>query len=329
MFAWSTAAGAEILLDSPDFEPLLTKGSFDLYVGTDTVTDQRAIDRLQQLSARHAGLSVRAVVNASASLFHPKLAWFADEDHVHIVIGSGNLTKGGLLANWEAFTVVVQPIEALGDLRSSIDDWLADIEPGVMKLDDPLVLEAVAQNKGFEASISPKSRRAKAGLKSGNVQNWLVAELNKSRKNAAGKSMFSQASFDKSTFQQFFDFSGAEIDILLYPIADSGAVTGLESTKGRFKQFSINYYIELRTVQGVPYPAVGRPIAIFGRLLEGGYIYKVLLPGQSGHGAMSAWLNSTVSVPNPSHMKRIVTSTADIRAVWPENPLLNASLPAV
>lgn len=327
MFAWATSAGAKMLLESPDFEPLLTNGSFRLVVGTDSITDTQAIDRLDSLQNTFAGLEVEAVVNDSRSLFHPKMAWFLGETSLSVVVGSGNLTRGGLLGSWEAFGVLEFPISYVDDLEASIDDWLSEVSPGLLGLQDARVLERVAENKGYEVPTKPKSASHSTLPPEDEVDAWLIAELNKSRKNALGESMFSQASFDKGTFASFFDFSGSEVDIILFPVDAAGEVGSLESRKGRFKANSVNYYFELGMVQGVPYPTSGRPIAVFGRLSGGGYMYTVVLEGDPGHGDLSRWLDVNAKPPNASHMSRAVVSTAAMRAAWPGSPMFKAVVP--
>ena len=316
-----------MLLESPDFEGLVTTGSFRLVVGTDSITDTKAIERLASLQGRFPGLHVEAVVNDSRSLFHPKTAWFLGDETLTVVVGSGNLTRGGLLGSWEAFGVLEFPASSVGDLEASIDDWLAEVNPGLMPLSDVRVLDRVRENKGYESPVKPKSASAGETSTDEEVGVWLVAELNKSRKNAAGESMFSQASFDRATFASFFDYTGSEVDVILFPVDSDGEVGSLESRKGRFKARSINYYFELGMVKGIPYPANGRPIAVFGRLSDGGYSYTVVLEGDSGYAELSSWLEANAETANPIQMKRALLSTEEMRIAWPDSPMFTAIVP--
>ncbi|MCU1441305.1 MAG: hypothetical protein JWP85_2302 [Rhodoglobus sp.] len=327
-FAWATAYGAAALLESPDFEAFLEKKPFRLIVGTDSITDLKAITKLKALSDAHPLLQVEALVHSERALFHPKIVWFESDDFFSVIVGSGNLTKGGLIGNWEALSVSQHPLNELADLQAALDEWIDGASPGLLPLDDPRVVARVLLNSGDERSVKgPAKPPASVNLVGADYSQFLIAELNKSRKNSAGVSLFSQASFDRATFTKFFNYSGHEVDIVLFPVASDGGVGVLESRKGRYKSESVNYYFELGSVQGVPYPESGRPIAVFGRLLDGGYNYRVVLPGQPGHVELQRWLVANVPVTNPTRMRRAVVVSEVLATVWPGNPLLKAEAP--
>jgi hypothetical protein len=327
VFAWATASGVRTLFDSPDFDAFLGRGTFELWVGTDSITDARAIHALRDAQDRYRGLSVKAILNESASLFHPKLSWFWRENAGSLVLGSGNLTRGGLLNSWEAFTTSSLDGDSLRDLSHSADEWVETVSPGLVELDDPRVAEAVAGNAGNERVLRQKpAPQAGRSLKSTEYADWLIAELNKSRKNSAGQSMFSQVSVDQSTFKNFFNYSGGEIEIVLTRVDLDGSSGEVESRKGRYKAASVNYYFEVGQVQGLPYPETGRPIAVFGRLKMGGFVYRVLLPGEPGYADVSGWLDRNVGTAGREMRRRIVT-TENVQEAWSSNPLVNATIP--
>ena len=329
IFAWATSSGLSTLFLNPDFEEFVSSNPFRLVVGTDSITDGKAIAKLLKLSEAFPLLDVKALVNDERPLFHPKLAWFQREESVSILMGSANLTQGGLIGNWEAVAVSEQPIETVTDLQTSIDDWLEDANPGLLPLTDARVQARVALNSGDERSVKkPSAPVEPSTLTKGDYSSWLVAQLNKSRKNSQGESMFSQASFDGSTFKKFFDYVGGEVEIVLWPVNLDGSLGSLESRKGRYKSASVNYYFELGTVQGLPYPSEGRPIAVFGRLGGGGYTYRVFLPGTVGHEPLDKWLADTTSGVGSARMLRRVVTTDELAKAWPENPLLNAEAPS-
>lgn len=328
VFAWATSHGIRALSQSPDFEEFLANHPFDLIVGTDSITDEKAVKALIELSAQFSKLSVRALLNNDRGLFHPKLAWFETERSIRLIVGSGNLTRGGLLSNWEAFTSSEFELDQRENFFASISDWLESAEPGLVSIDDERVLARVRSNSGDERTIKRiPTARPEPSLAVPDYTGWLVAELNKSRKDRDGRSMFSQASFDQTTFQNFFDYSGGEVDILLYPVEDNGALGPLESRKGRYKAASVNYYLELSAAKGLPYPTSGRPVAVFGRLVGGGYTYKVFRPGETGHTKLASWLQTAAPVAAPARMRRTIVTTEELQAVWPANPLLVAEAP--
>ena len=328
VFAWATASGVRALFENPDFAAFLARASFELVIGTDSITDTKALNALQKAQALYPKLSVKMAVNDTRPLFHPKLAWFISEQKLTLIVGSGNLTRGGLLGNWEAFSVSEMPIEDLADILLSLEDWTETIDPGLLETDDPRVADRVSQNSGDERTVKRASAApAKVSSKPTDFDGWLIAELNKSRKDSSGRSMFSQASFDGETFASFFNFSGGEVDVVLYPVAGDGSIGELESRKGRYKAASVNYYFELGSVQGQPYPSSGRPTAVFGRLSSGGYVYRVFLPGDPGHSELEAWLKINARAASSVRMRRKIVSTDEVHAAWPANPVLTAETP--
>ena len=78
-----------------------------LLVGIDAVTNRHALERLQELEHQYESLSVHVFRNPTDALFHPKVARFDYPDgRRSMIVGSGNLTPGGLRQNFEAFSVI-------------------------------------------------------------------------------------------------------------------------------------------------------------------------------------------------------------------------------
>ena len=322
VFAWATAYGLEAFFAVDGVSRLASLGRLRLVIGTDSITDLKALLKAEELQGRYPRVDISFVVNAGNNLFHPKLCWFERPNGTRLIVGSANLTRGGLQGNWEASAVL--EVDS-AELSRAVDDWLDGIEPGALLVSDQRVREAVADNIGDERSTR-RARRSTTPVipeppASSEVDSWLVAELNKSRKNSAGQSLFSQASFDESTFTKFFGYPGVEFELGLIPVADDGSLGALESRKGRFKSASVNYYFELGAVQGVPYPASGRPVAVFGRLAGGGYLYLVRLPGEAGHQELEGVLARVDPSPG-TRMRREVVAADVIRDAWPAAPIL-------
>jgi HKD family nuclease len=104
IFAWASASGVQLLIEDEAFVDLATTGPFRLVIGVDAITDAKALDELSRAEKRFKGLEVRAFLhNEPNVLFHPKCCWFRRGAEVRLIVGSGNLTLGGLRGNWEAF----------------------------------------------------------------------------------------------------------------------------------------------------------------------------------------------------------------------------------
>jgi len=62
--------------------------------------------------------------------FHPKIFLFEFEDEAHLIVGSNNLTDGGLFSNFEAFTHSTFDFPSeLGEYNSALGELAAFIEP--------------------------------------------------------------------------------------------------------------------------------------------------------------------------------------------------------
>lgn len=331
IFAWSNAHGAHALLSNPTFLQFATKAPFSLIIGTDTITDPRAIEALQERAEALPLLTVQAFVHSEAPLFHPKMAWFKNSAGLRLLVGSGNFTRGGLQANWEIFTSSQLTGEAATKIRQQITDWQASHASFLLELDDPRVAEQVEGNVGNERSLRKKQPKPTGdgdpevtGLAAGMV--CLVAEVPKNRKLDTGESAFSQANFPKAIFEDFFEVRGSANDILLYHVNDSSALDGVESTNGKYKPASRNYYFEMAAAAGLPHSGDQPPIAVFLKLDSGAFLYLFRLPGQTGYEQLSDLLAANW-VPKSNQLRRFITDRQQVAAFWPGCPILTAKEP--
>lgn len=331
IFAWSNAHGAHALLSNPTFLQFATKAPFSLVIGTDTITDPRAIEALQERAQTLPLLKVQAFVHSEAPLFHPKMAWFQTESGLRLLVGSGNFTRGGLQANWEIFTSSLLTGNDASKVREQITEWLANHATFLLPLDDPRVAAQVEGNVGNERSLRKKQAAQSddgdpevTSLAAGMM--CLVAEVPKNRKLDTGESAFSQANFPKAVFEDFFEVRGAADDILLYHVNDTGALDGVESTNGKYKPASKNYYFEMVAAAGLPHSGAQPPIAVFLKLDSGAFLYLFRLPGQTGYDQLSDLLAGSW-VPKGNQLRRSITDRGTVAAFWPTCPILTAKEP--
>ncbi len=331
IFAWSNAHGAHALLSNPTFLQFATMSPFSIVVGTDTITDPRAIAALHERSEALPLLTVHAFVHSEAPLFHPKMAWFQNAAGLRLLVGSGNFTRGGLQANWEIFTSSQLTGEAASKVQQQINEWRAAHAAFLLPLDDPRVSEQVEGNAGNERSLRKKQPQEHedvdpevTGPAAGLV--CLVAEVPKNRKLPTGESAFSQANFSKEIFEQFFEVRGGSTDILLYHVNDSGSLDTVESRVGKYKPRSRNYYFEMEAAAGLPHSGAQPPIAVFLKLDSGAFLYLFRLPDQTGYDELSYLLTATW-VPKGNQGRRVVSDRQQLAAFWPECPILIAKEP--
>lgn len=83
--------------------------------------------------------------NANSSTFHPKIYLFKNATNAEIVIGSGNLTEGGLYSNYEAnirFKLDLRvPMHRaiLKDVETALNSWSTPVAGTCLRLDDALL----------------------------------------------------------------------------------------------------------------------------------------------------------------------------------------------
>ena len=63
IFAFASAAGVRLLADDEEFKEVARRGSVDLIVGTDAVTNVRALDALANVARQFPTMTVRAFLN--------------------------------------------------------------------------------------------------------------------------------------------------------------------------------------------------------------------------------------------------------------------------
>ncbi|WP_150118057.1 phospholipase D family protein [Cellulomonas sp. B6] len=340
VFAWANRAGITAALGSPVFTKFIANGTFDLTVGTDSITDPSALDTLIQLESEHPRLHISAFVHDQPGLFHPKFFWFEEAGGLRLLVGSGNLTRGGLQANWEAFTDSLLTGADADAARQQIRRWKATYRDNLLSIADDKVRAAVEANGADERSI--RQRQAPGGAQPSPAASTpnpatgtavLIAEIPKNRKftNATsphfGKSMFSQANFSKEIFENFFGARSGPAEILLYAVRSDASLGDLESRIGKFKSVSMNYYFELGAARGLPHPDIAPPIGAFLRLDSGVFLYLFRLPGDVGYRELDAIL-AAQWVPRGNQVRRVLIARNQLEAYWPTSPLLAAAEPA-
>jgi hypothetical protein len=326
LFAWTNASGAKSLLWSKSFGKLIEHGEFDLIVGLDSITDEAAIKVLITAADRWEGLSVRAFMHDQRVLFHPKMAWFHTDDGLTLIIGSGNLTMGGLQKNWEAFTVV-NLADADADAAHAVEEiegWLVSNMALLRSIRDPRVLERAKENSGNERSlmraVQPSEVDADELPVALPTSAVLIAQIPRSG------DRWGQVNFDAENYEQFFGaLRGTQRQILLYHVRNDGTLDEVE-VRPTVEVRSQNYRIELRAARGREYPEDGRPIGTFMRLGSGEFLYMLLLPTDLDYSTVSKFLQARWT-GRDDRMLRYRTTVTELATVWPDSPLWDAVAP--
>lgn len=327
-YAFVSKSGADLLFGDIEFEKLLSRGEYHLVVGIDQITNSSAISKLSEYEDKYPSLTINAYLHdTNNSLFHPKISYFSNQNSQggNLLIGSGNLTAGGLRKNREAFALVALSAQELINIEAYWQDWLNQSNSCLKQLSDPAVLaKALANTKRAKAwreisipeissidtdEVLDEDETTEESHEWNYQENSLVlfAEIPRSG------NRWNQANFDVNTFETFFGATAGDNSqrILLRNIESERILNDIE-VRPSVSVRSQNYRFELEAAAGLPYPTTGRPIGIFIRLSTRMFIYKLFMPDiDDKYDEISDWMNSNWS-GRPDRMKRIVVEASKV-----------------
>ncbi len=314
MFSFASTNGVKLLMDHPDFKAFLRRSRFEIIVGVDAVTVPATLNLVGEIEEAHEGFQARVFFHQrSGTLFHPKLCWFASSDHVRVLVGSGNLTRSGLLKNWEAFADSTLHDGERDRLLASWASWRKLNDPLFRMVGDADVLARAHRNEGDirrrheEDEIEEADDAIDDGPAGASV---LLAQIPK------GSSRWNQATFDLETFTSFFKLQpGTHQRIILLPVAPDGTVGEPESRQGVSVK-SRNFRIELGQASGLEYPRDDRPIGIFLQVGTRRFRYRLLMPSDRHYRTVSAFVDG-LWTGRADRMKRVIVPLENFRRALP------------
>lgn len=229
IFAFASVSGIRLLLENEEFNEFLESGAFHLVVGLDAVTNEKAVQLLREMDAAKGGLTVSAFLNPrTGALFHPKMSWFMHPTGGSVIVGSGNLTSGGLRDNWESFAVLSLSLSEIELAIAEWDEWFLTNGTAVLSIHEPEVLKRALLNRpiqiagtSVQLSDDPDDGLLPALTPSPDV---LVAEIPKGAR-------WKQAGFSRSVFTGFFGATPG--DLILDPFLGSGTTGAVAHKMGR------------------------------------------------------------------------------------------------
>jgi hypothetical protein len=291
-FAFASLGGVKLLLADIDFRRFLTRSPFDLVIGVDAVTTLAALDSLGECVNTHKNLNVRVFMSeAGQSLFHPKFCWFGGTQGSALV-GSGNLTAGGLRGNREAFAVLPLDNKSQTEVEVQWNAWLDFNSPQLYSTNSPAARKQAAKNKESDLAFHERQTVIKedskgkiwVGMPTTDDASVLIAEIPKSG------NRWNQANFDLDTFQNYFGADLGHTQRIILTHIDSDGVVGNEEVRPSVSVSSQNYRFELEAGAGMAYPSKKRPIGIFVRAATRTFRYRLLMPGTRSHMIAEAYL---------------------------------------
>ena len=331
MYAFATGEGVTWLFQDPVVEQLISRGGeVDLLVGLDAVTNRQALERLQELEQVSERFKPRVFWNDIVSLFHPKISDFTYPDGGRtLIVGSGNLTPGGLMNNVEAYTIISAERAEELDV-SALDEFMQRHSEAIRGIDD-LALTRAEQNlisrpsQGQQAgrlnvSSPPRTHRPARLVPSGGTGRVarldciLIAQVPR----AGGR--WSQVHFNADVIRDYFRLvdSGNQ-RVYLSRVGSDGIRSDAEVRQLVYSQSNKNPKIEFRAASGIEYPASPPVLILRERQIR---VFDYMLLFQDSEGYAKA-IELTTELPRVGHgMPRVITDINTLAGVWAECPLV-------
>ena len=328
LYAFATRDGVDHLIEDKVVHDLMDGGGeIDLVVGVDAVTNRTTLERMQELERRHANFRPKVFWNEHRGLFHPKISDFGLRGGGRIlIVGSGNLTPGGLMSNFEAYTVITAERGDGIDI-GAVEEFLERHGDRIRSIDEE-VLERAARNivrpigGAGRRGVRVRRPRAAPGVPRAGpavgFERILLAQVPR----AGGR--WAQVHFNAQVVGDYFRLTRFETErVYLTRVSADATRQEVEVRRCVFSAGSNrNHKIEIGAAKHLPYPQDGRPLLIFRERQLRTYDYMLLMPGENGYGQV---LDLSNRLPSPGRgFPRPVTGTDELGRAWPECPLLHA-----
>jgi hypothetical protein len=330
LYAFASRDGVDHLIEDKVVHDLMNGGGeIDLVVGIDAVTNRATLERMQELERRHRNFRPKVFWNESRGLFHPKVSDFAHSDGGRtLIVGSGNLTPGGLMANFEAYTIITADQADEIDL-GALEEFLERHAPGIRSIDAE-ALERAAKNiirpiKGARQAGGVRVRRraaaARPGPAAGAAPEAVFDRILLAQVPGAG-GRWAQVHFNADVIVGYFRLTDFEIQrVYLTRVLGDGTREEVEVRRCVYSAGSNrNHKIEIGAAKGLAYPDEDRPLLIFRERQLRSYDYMLLMPGDEGYDRL---IDLSNRLPSPGRgFPRPITDLVTLRAAWPDCPLL-------
>lgn len=290
-------------------------------VGIDAVTTSDALVCLRGLQDRSGGrCSIRAFSSSAGSLFHPKLFIFEKADGSgHVLIGSNNLTPGGLESNTE-IAVLIEELTT-DELLEWDRIWQQALvrREAIMDINDDLIHQVENERK----RDLRRRRRVVVREEEETEPSYVgIRVLIRYIAKAGGRT--SQVHFSLGKVRDFFHLIPGSTDEITLQMVQPGELLGRIETGRRliFSNVNKNAKIEMEGLRDkIPdnYPADGRAILIVQEVESNHYRYMVLLPRNNGYNQLHNYLDS-VSQQGLA-LKEDIMTIAQLLEIWPDYPI--------
>lgn len=320
IYAFASRGGVDRLVEDPVIVEFFRKGGrADLLIGLDAVTNRKTLEGLQELDRENERFKPKVFWNDGSGLFHPKLSDFRYRDGSStLIVGSGNLTPGGLMTNYEGYMVVTAgPGERLD--VSALDEFLERHADDIREI-DPAALKRAAQN--IVPQFRKTSRRRAATRAAQEPATAIPGRVLIAQVPRAGN-RWAQVHFNKEVVEKFFRIGDTRVQrVFLTEVEASGRRKDVEARPCVFSTRNRNHRIEIGAAKGrKPYPG-SPPLVVFKERQLRAFDYLLLVPGKPGYRRLDTLARQLPGIGRG--LLRTMTDTGRLGEAWPDCPLLRA-----
>jgi len=320
VFAFASQGGVETLFEDPVVVDFLKSGELDLLLGVDAITNRPTLERLKGLASQYPKFNVRVFWNRTTGLFHPKISFFQRRDgSKSLIVGSGNLTPGGLRENFEAYSILTASEKESLSIESW-DDFIVRHRSDIREIDEEVLARAarnvIRGGRRRRTEVEPDVPVDPEAAEDVGGKRVLVAQV------PAASGRWHQVHFNKEAIDQFFRVhpNSLERAYLRERMAD-GSLGKEEARPCVYSESNKNHKIEVGAKAGADYPTSGGPpVAVFRELQARTFEYMLLMPGEAGHRRMLALTGKLPAIGRG--LKRVITDVGRLKEEWPNCPLL-------
>ena len=326
LYAFASRDGVDHLIEDKIVQERMTGGGeIDLVVGIDAVTNRLTLERMQELEQRHANFRPKVFWNENRGLFHPKISDFdLSGGGRTLIVGSGNLTPGGLRDNFEAYTIITADqadeidVSALEEFLERHTDATRSIDNEALERAARNLVRSIGSRRGGRRPAPPRRPRPARPLRTAvGFDRILLAQV------PAAGGRWAQVHFNADVIRGYFRLNQLDMERVyltrVYPEATRG---GVEVRPCVYSVSSNrNYKIEISAAKGLSYPDEGRPLLVFRERRLRTYDYMLLMPGEEGYGSL---IDLSNHLPSPGKgLPRPIANMTDLARAWPDCPLLH------
>jgi HKD family nuclease len=328
--AFATPAGVSALWDDPVVAAYCQRDATEVIVGLDAITTPETLDRLAALEDQYARLEVLTFQNELRPLFHPKVMLFQRADASgSLIVGSGNLTIGGLFGNFEGFTVIdfdadeADLVTEWDTFRDRHDERLWSIDDDAYEMarrnlvqlrrrQDAVDVEPDEDEGAIEPDVVDDDARVAVP---GAGDRVLVAQVPR-----AG-ARWHQVGLNEDVVRDFFQIEPNSTQRLqLRHVRAPGVYSEPEIRGITMSYTNRNRRLEIGARRLEEYPG-DPPILVFRERGVRQYDYVLVFPGEAGYEQLARVLRTRQTLGSGAPR---VPITADVLlAEWPESPLLH------